>query len=355
MGDCSCSTTPTSDPRLAAATEPLDAPFPVPAYPPAAWFVEKPEWLTPETKLSVDDGGRVAGYFYHHGQCLVHDGSACPRPSPTGYAAFHQSEVITEDGSPMAIGVIGNVHGHADPYATAVAALAHYSDPSKQLVLARAYDDDVGGVMLGSVVPETGAVRRPVNYGDIALLRRSATSGDWRPMGPAWWRAFGIQASVVTECEGFDCIGPTLVTRGALPLVRKFQHPGARAAAILGGLGGIQLDETEYPMEPNTATIIDLGGGVKISVPPALAPSGAHPANTPAASALAADAARTAASPPGAPDGNGASDETPDGDGSESARMDAIEERVANLEDVVRQLVDAMSAPAQTAAALPGE
>jgi hypothetical protein len=322
---------------LAAATEPLATPFPVPAYPPAEWFTEKPEWLTPETGLSVDDEGRVAGYFFHHGQCLVHDASACPRPSPTGYAAFHQSEVITASGEPINVGVIGDVGGHADPYATAAAALAHYSDPAKQLVIARAYDDDIGGVILGSVVPETGKPRRPVNYGDVALLRRSATSGDWRPMAPQWWEAFGIRQAAVRECEGFDCIGPTLVNRGALPLVRRFTQ-GARAAAVLGGLGGVQLDDEELPTMADNATVIDVPGGVKVTVPGVAPPAGPHPAG---ASAL------LAAPPPAA--GNGAGEtETPDDANAEEQRLGDLEQRVADLEDVVRKIVDVIGGdPAQ--------
>jgi hypothetical protein len=348
MGDCTCSTTaPTlPTPRVAALTEPFDAAFPVPAYPPAEWYTDRPEWLTPETKLSVDEQGRVAGYFYHHGQCLVHDASACPRPSPTGYAAFHQQEVVTASGEPLAVGVIGDVGGHADPYASVVDALAHYSNPAKQLLTVRAYDDDVGGVILGAVLAQVGAERRPLNYGDVALLRRSATSGDWRPMAPAWWEAFGIRQAAVRECEGFDCIGPTLVTRPALPLVRRFTLPGARAAAVLGGVGGIQLDDQENTMDTNV--VIDLPNGVTMTIPPALAPPGAHPANTAAADVLA----RTAASPNGAPPA--AAPESPEDEAAETSRMDDLEQRVAQLEDVVRQLIDAVSgSPATTASALP--
>lgn len=331
MGECSCNATPPTpaSPLLAAATEPLDAPFPVPAYPPADWFTEKPSWLTPDTKLSVDDEGRVAGYFYHHGQCLVHDASACPRPSPTSYAAFHQSEVITANGEPLNVGVIGDVGGHADPYASVTTAIAHYADPAKQKLIVRAYDDDVGGVILGSMVPETGTVRRPINYGDVALVRRSATSGDWRPMPPAWWRAFGIQASVVDLCEGYDCIGPTLVTRPGLPLVQRFLDAHGARAAALGGWGGIQLDEEEYRMEPaKNVTVIDLGNGATITLPngsPMAAEAGPRPVATQAAAALAEEAPAPVEEP------------------VDSARVASIEERVAAVEDVARQLIDAFS------------
>lgn len=329
MTTCSCNDTPAV---RAAVTEPFDSPYPVPAYPPAEWYTEKPDWLTPNTKVSVDDDGRVAGYFYHHGQCLVHDAAACPRPSVTRYAAFHQQEVVTADGSALVVGVIGDVGGHADPYASVGVAMRHYADPACQKIICRAYDDDIGGVILGSMVPNA-------TYADVALVRRSALSGDWRPMPSAWWDAFGVRAAAVTECEGYDCIGPTLVTRPGLPLVQRFTD-GARAASILGGDGGIQIDEQEQHMAIDNSTVIEVPGGVTVRVPgQPTAPAGAHP--------IEPEAARVAAPPDGPPETEG-----PDEESAEAARLDVLEERIVALEDVVRQLIDAMQ-PAQAAAPLP--
>lgn len=263
---CSCQQIPAF---TAASTEPFDTLFPVPLYPPHAWFTEKPDWLTPETKISVDDDGRVAGYFYNRDQCLVHDHGACPRPSPTGYAAFHQQDVVLDDGEMIRVGAIGNTNGHASPYARVDAAQAHYADPDRQLMAVRAYDDEHGGYILGSMVPGK-------TYGDVALVRRSALSGDWRPMPPQWWQSHGVQAALVAECEGYDCIGPTLVTRPGLPLVRQFTDH-ARAAAILGGAGGVQLYEEGYDMGAQT---IELPDGTKIVTPVAEARTAASPVAT---------------------------------------------------------------------------
>lgn len=344
-GDCSCRTAAdafpehwaamTPVPVQGAAVEPFDATFPVPAYPPSVWFTEKPEWLTPDTKIGVDDAGRVAGYFYNAGQCLVHQHGACPKPSPTRYAAFHQQEVVTDDGEAMQIGVIGNVNGHASPYARVDVAQAHYADPDRQLILCRAYDDEHGGYILGSMVP--GA-----RFADVALVRRSALSGDWRPMPPTWWRGHGIAASVVNECEGYDCIGPTLVNRPGLPLIRKWNEAG-RAAAILGGVGGVQLDETEYVMQQT----VELPDGTKITTP------------------LGVDqfpGARMAANPPGAPP---APDGPPDAHASSpeqaiaaldqrlSAVEDAVGQIVAKLQEMMGQQMAAIEAAAATSIALP--
>jgi hypothetical protein len=83
-------------------------------------------------------------------------------------------------------------------------------------------------------------------------------------MPPQWWQSHGVTASLVNECEGYDCIGPTLVTRPGLPLVRSFNGP-LRAAAILGGVGGIQLT-TEGEDDMPTQTI-ELPDGTKITSP----------------------------------------------------------------------------------------
>jgi hypothetical protein len=246
--------------RVAAATEPFSTPFPTPEYPPPEWF-DRPTWvaswrdehgLGPERdpatgmlRLTVTDDGRVGGYFFENGQCIVHMQDACPGPSPTRYAAFHQQDVVCEGGKAMLCGVIGNVHGHASPYVDFQRAQAHYADPSSQMILCRAGDDERGGWIAGAVVPG-------LTYGDVALLRRSGLSGDWRPMPAAWWKAHSVTAASVRAAEGYDCIGPTLVTRPALPLVQKFTM-GNRAAAILGGAAGIQLEGEEAAL-PRVAT-----------------------------------------------------------------------------------------------------
>jgi hypothetical protein len=299
----------------AAAVEPFDALYPTPLYPPHTWFTEKPDWLQPDTKISVDDDGRVAGYFYNAEQCLVHDHGACPRPSPTGYAAFHQQDVVLDDGETIRVGAIGNTNGHASPYARVDAAQAHYADPDRQLMAVRAYDDEHGGYILGSMVPGK-------TFGDVALVRRSALSGDWRPMPPQWWQSHGVTASLVNECEGYDCIGPTLVTRPGLPLVRSFVNGESRAAAILGGVGGIQFSEQEYDM---TATqTIELTDGTKITTPMPMQ-AASPPPPPPAQQAPPAKAA-----PPA------------------DAQPANIEERVAQCEKAIQAIIEQINKMMQT-------
>ncbi len=238
--------------RAAVLTEPFDAPFPTPEYPPAEWFTE-PTWvedwraehglgpsLDPETgvlRLTVTDEGRVGGYFFDFGACIIHDQAACPGPSPTGYAAFHQNEVVVAGGKVLQCGVIGNTHGHASPWIDWKQAQRHYADPNAQMIVCRAGDNERGAWIAGAVVPG-------LTWGDVAMLRRCALSGDWRSMPPSWWKMNGVTAAAVNAAEGFDCIGPTLVTRPALPLVAGYAASlGGAPTVLLGGAGGVDLED----------------------------------------------------------------------------------------------------------------
>lgn len=319
------------------ALQPLDARFPVPDYPPRAWFTELPDWYEPGMKLTVDDDGRVAGDFYTAGQCLVHMPDACPRPSPTRYAAFTQNVVVTADGETLDVGVIGNTHGHADPMSTIGGAQRHYADPSAQLMSVRAYDFEHGGVVLGALVPG-------VTFDDVALIRRSALSGDWRPMPAAWWKAHGIQANVVRDCDGYDCIGPTLVTRPGLPLIRVFQ-----GGAMLGGMGGVQLDNE--PEELMGETRIETPDGIVVTT------TGAKTAR--AAAPVGPQPIQAADAPPFGGNDTSSSPDTTSSDTTSSDTVtrdefDALDARVAALESMLDQSMAAeLAAIDAQVAALP--
>lgn len=240
------------------ATLPMREAFPVPEYPPSEWFEGPPTWVAayraehgldvgidPATgedmshHLTVTDDGRVGGYFFQRGTCLTEGPGECwqPPPSATGYTMFHQQDVVTNDGHLLKVGVIGNVHGHASPFVGPAQAQKHYADPSAQMIVCRAGDDTIGGWIAGAMVPGS-------TYADVALVRRCALSGDWRPMDPNWFKQAGVRP---TDPIGYDCVGPTLVNRPGLPLIRKYAR-AASAPVYLGGLGGVQLEAQEVPM-----------------------------------------------------------------------------------------------------------
>lgn len=303
--------------REAATMGTFDEPYPTPLYPPRNWF-DKPDWLEPGQGLTVTDDGQVAGYFYQAGACLVHMHGACPKPSPTGYAAFHQQDAIVSDGETLRVGAIGNVNGHASEYSSVSVAQAHYADPDAQMIICRAGDDDHGGWFAGALVPG-------LTYGDVALVRRCALSGDWRPMPASWWQAHGIPRRAVTEAEGYDCIGPTFVTRPGLPLVRQY----ARTAATLARW---------FDPEENTV-IITAPDGTIIE---------GEPENVVSALLTMLGSARTAASPDaGMPPGGDAGPP----EGGETDAMAQLDARLSALEDTVGQIVDMINQSSQQQAA----
>lgn len=308
---CSCNATRVATVTRTAA---LADPFPVPQQPPRAWF-DRPDWLEPGQRLTITDEGQVAGYFYQHGVCIVDGTHECwePPPSPTGYAMFHQGEVVTAEGEHLAVGVIGNVGGHASPFVGPSTAQRHYADPNCQLVVCRAGDDEHGGWIAGALVPG-------VTEADVALVRRSALSGDWRPMNPQWFRLAGVAP---LDPHGYDCVGPTLVNRPGLPLLRAFSVRAASVAPVwLGGMGGVQLPDstggqTMKVTRPD-GTVLDL-----------------HPEHDAAVIASLLDETRTAA-PMDTMETEG--EEAPSSEaGGEAltARVDNHEERIAALEDAL--------------------
>ncbi len=214
--------------RLARAGADFDQPFPVPAYPPRAWFYEKPDWLEPGQRLTVvTDGpeiGRVAGYYFDRDSCILDGTATCwrPPPSPSGFDMFHQGNVETEDGEIVRVGVVGQTGGHASPFTDIATTQAHYGDPSRQRLLVRAFDDlDNGGAYV------VGAVAPNLTYGDIAEIRRSSLSGDWR---------------IPPGTSAYDLVGVCLVNQPGFALQLE-----ARTAVVTGA--------TIQPEEPVLAAV----------------------------------------------------------------------------------------------------
>lgn len=147
-----------------------------PVAPPDAWF-DNPN-LSGPTGLTVDDDGRVYGHLATWGTCHLQFSDTCvtaPR-SATSYGYFHTGEVITASGKRLPVGKIVVGPGHAGPYAGWRAATAHYDKGGSGIVVARAGEDAYGIWIAGAVVPDA----RP---SEIAMLRRSPLSGDWRRIG----------------------------------------------------------------------------------------------------------------------------------------------------------------------------
>lgn len=197
--------------------------FPTPLNPPADWFAPRDD-VPANLKVSVLPTGQIIGRFFEWGECVI--GATAPGecwtppPSPTGYEDFHQSDVhaTAADGSLVRIDVGMLVPGHSEPDASEEASIEHYNDPTLGRVFARAYEDEHGGYIVGSLVPWA-------TYGDAALVAGSALSGHW-----TWRENMTVKGGA--QVSGYDCLGPSMVVRPGLPLRRRVFEPTGEAYEI---------------------------------------------------------------------------------------------------------------------------
>lgn len=148
-----------------------------PAAPPKEWF-DDPKFTGP-TPLHIGDDGRVYGHVATWGTCHVGIGDSCtlaPK-SRTDYAYFHTGEVVTADGSRLAVGRLSyGKGGHAGPNLGYRAAAEHYDSTTSLGALVRAGEDPHGIWVAGALVPEADDAA-------VRIMRATPLSGDWRRIG----------------------------------------------------------------------------------------------------------------------------------------------------------------------------
>jgi hypothetical protein len=155
--------------------DPDDIEASAPVRPPADWFTDPR--LNEPTPLTVTADGRVFGHGALFNKCHAGIGDTCvmaPR-NVTGYKYFKNGQVLTADGKMVKIGKITMGTGHAGTGLRGIPAAAHYDNTGTQIALVNVGEDRHGIWLAGSVVP--GATEE-----QIAELRRSPVSGDWRRM-----------------------------------------------------------------------------------------------------------------------------------------------------------------------------
>lgn len=149
-----------------------------PLAPPLMAF-DKPElpvgtilpWITPD--------GRFFTYVAPKDVC--HTGfEECilSPPSKTDYMMFHQGSVLTQEGTIIRAGKISLGGGHANRQLGMQPAVEHYDNVSTAVAVVRAGEDEYGTFVAGALLPG-------VTDEQIATLRRSPLSGDWRYYAPA--------------------------------------------------------------------------------------------------------------------------------------------------------------------------
>lgn len=150
-----------------------------PLEPPSSWFANPK--LQGKTRLTVTPEGRVFGHLaawdechsdlkLQRGQCFL------PPKSKINYAAFNLGEVYCSDGSTVLAGKIVMDTRHADISLGYSGAAIHYDNTGDEVAVVTAGEDQYGIWVAGSIVPEA------TTY-DVAKLRRSPLSGDWRRIG----------------------------------------------------------------------------------------------------------------------------------------------------------------------------
>lgn len=144
-----------------------------PVAPPDEWFREQP--LQGPTPLTVTADGRVSGHAWLWGTCHQGIGDRCVVPPRTaaGYRYFANGTVLTASGKSVKVGKITKGTGHASIRLGWVPAADHYDNTGSVVAAVAVYEDRFGGQLAGAVVP--GA-----SEADVAELRRSPISGDWR-------------------------------------------------------------------------------------------------------------------------------------------------------------------------------
>jgi hypothetical protein len=146
----------------------------IPLKPPKEWF-DRPDEIPTDRRITITPEGRVYGYISLWDTC--HAGlPGCVKPpqgSPSNYGYAHQGETETAEGELIATANIGGGAGHAPIEHGAPPEF--YENTSTQLMRVR-YGEDENGLWF------SGALWPDVSDMDIAKIRASSISGDWRWM-----------------------------------------------------------------------------------------------------------------------------------------------------------------------------
>lgn len=190
-----------------------------PELPPAEWF-DDPK-LEQLTALTVTEDGRVFGHMAPWDGCHTgFPGTCVPPPrSPSNYAGFHLGELVTADGSKVAVGTLTMDTGHAGHRLSADRAMAHYDNTGTAAAFVRAGEDQFGIWVAGSLSARLSAA-------DAQALMASKPSGDWRE---------------VFRGKGRDLIGVLQVNVPGFPVPRALTASGL----LPGGVDAVQFVESE--------------------------------------------------------------------------------------------------------------
>jgi hypothetical protein len=168
-----------------------------PLAPPAAWFAD-PKFEHPVSSPIVTCDGRVMVHLATRDSChraIQQQTGQCftPPESPSAYARFMDGTVLTAEGKTLPVGRITIGGTHAGLGLTAAATKLHYDNTTSCVAVVAAGEDQFGIWLAGSLVPEATAEQ-------VAALRRSPISGDWRRHGD---NGLDLIAALAVNTAGF--------------------------------------------------------------------------------------------------------------------------------------------------------
>lgn len=206
--------------------------------PKSEWF-DNPNLKEP-TPITVTADGRVYGHAALWGTCHVGYRDRCVTPprSKHQYAYFNTGNVLTADGKTVTVGRLTAGIGHASIELGAQAAVQHYDHSNWQAAYVHAGEDEHGVYIAGTISPNA-------TVDQIAQLRASAVSGDWRAIN-----------------GGLELVGVLAVNTPGFPIPRARAGlvAGAQVSLIASGLCGCENEEL------SNETIIEEIGATKETV-----------------------------------------------------------------------------------------
>lgn len=234
-----------------------------PIAPPDEWFSAPPAGMVDLDRPVITPQGRYMAYLARWdtchralqtmtGQCFT------PPSSPSKYQMFMDGSVVTASGRTIPVGRVTVDTTHADLPMSFATAKQHYDNTGSQTAVVRAGEDERGIWLAGAIVPEATPQQ-------VALLRRSPLSGDWRRHG----------------AEGLDLVAALAVNMAGYPVVpsgrwRTLSMEGGECATLVAS--GDQMGD-DIPVseelteqsgtEPTTETAQqpDTGGEGEPAVP----------------------------------------------------------------------------------------
>lgn len=194
----------------------------------AEWF-EDPKLSAP-TPITVTADGRVSGHAAVWGTCHVGYRDKCITPprSKSDYEYFNVGQVITADGTAVNVGRLTAGTGHAALDFGAMPAKEHYDNTGWAAAYVHAGEDAHGIWFAGAVSPSA-------TPDQIATLRASSTSGDWRAIK----NSLEMVGILAVNTPGFP-----------MPRAKAGLVAGAQVSLIASGVCPCECEDFEATVEP---------------------------------------------------------------------------------------------------------